>query len=67
MNYLELINERHSVRKYLDKEIELEKIDLINQKVKEINEQSGLNIQFITNEPKAFNSMLAHYGKFISP
>ena len=64
MNYLELINERHSVRKYLDKEIELEKIDLINQKVKEINEHSGLNIQFITNEPKAFNSMLAHYGKF---
>lgn len=64
MNYLELIKERHSVRKYLDKEIEKEKIDLINQKVQEINNQSGLNIQFITNEPKAFNSMLVHYGKF---
>ena len=36
MNYLELINERHSVRKYLDKEIELEKIELINQKVRPI-------------------------------
>ena len=33
MNYLELIKERHSVRKYLNKEIEKEKIDLINQKV----------------------------------
>jgi len=64
MNYLELIKERHSVRKYLNKEIEKEKIDLINQKVQEINKLSGLNIQFITNEPKAFNSMFVHYGKF---
>lgn len=64
MNYLELIKERHSVRKYLNKEIENEKIDLINQKVQEINKLSGLNIQFITNEPKAFNSMFVHYGKF---
>ena len=43
MNYLELIKERHSVRKYLNKEIEKEKIDLINQKVQEINKLSGLN------------------------
>lgn len=64
MNYLELIKERHSVRKYLNKDIEKEKIDLINQKVQEINKLSGLNIQFITNEPKAFNSMFVHYGKF---
>ena len=64
MNYLELIKERHSVRKYLNKEIEIEKINLINQKIKEINSISGLNIQFITNEPKAYNSNLSHYGKF---
>ena len=63
MDYLELIKQRHSVRKYLDKEIEQEKIDLINQKIKEINSRSGLNIQFVTNEPKAFDSMMAHYGK----
>ena len=34
---LEAISERHSVRKYLDKEIEKEKIDILLGKIAEIN------------------------------
>ncbi|MEI3552822.1 MAG: nitroreductase family protein [Acutalibacteraceae bacterium] len=28
------------------------------------NQESGLHIQLVTNEPKAFDSFMAHYGKF---
>ena len=28
------------------------------------NKESGLHIQLVTNEPKAFDSFMAHYGKF---
>ena len=46
MNHIEkIIKERHSVRNYLDKEIEEEKINKLNKKIKEINEKEKLNIQ----------------------
>ena len=57
--------ERHSVRSYLDKPIEQEKIDILNKCIEECNAESGLNIQLVTNEKKAFSSLLARYGKFI--
>ena len=55
---------RHSVRAYLDKPIEQEKIDLLNKCIEECNAESGLNIQLVTQERKAFSSLLARYGKF---
>lgn len=64
MNLLEAINARHSVRKYIDKPIEKNLIDELNKEIETINKESGLNIQLITNEPKAFNCAMAHYGKF---
>lgn len=30
----------------------------------EINEKAKLHVQIIYDEPKCFNSMMAHYGKF---
>lgn len=56
--------ERHSVRQYLDKAIEAELVTVLQAKVDEINALSGLHIQLVTNEPKAFQSRLAKYGKF---
>ena len=60
----EAINQRHSVRQYEDRPIERELITILSEEIKKINEESGLHIQLVTNEPKAFDSTLAHYGKF---
>lgn len=61
---LELIKNRHSVRQYIDKPIEDEKQLIINNLITHINEQSGLHIQACYNEPTAFDTFMAHYGKF---
>lgn len=64
MDTLSLMESRHSVRQYLDKKIEDEKRDILNKMAKEFNEEGNLNIQIIYDEPKCFQSLLAHYGKF---
>ncbi len=64
MTLIEAIKERHSVRAYLDKAIEKEKIDILKEEVERCNEEGGLHFQLVLNEPKAFQSALAHYGKF---
>ena len=35
--------------------------------IEEANAESGLNIQLVVNEPKAFGSKLHTYGTFFSP
>lgn len=64
MDILEIMKARHSVRQYSGKKIESEKREALRALVKECNAQSGLNIQLIFDEPKCFDSMMAHYGKF---
>lgn len=64
MDIMELIEQRHSVRQYTDKIIEAEKREILNKCTTEINEESGLHIQIFYDEPKCFNSMMAHYGNF---
>lgn len=61
---LKWIKERHSVRQYNDKVIEEEKREALNQMIESINQKAGLNIQVFYDEPKCFDSMMAHYGKF---
>lgn len=64
MTFLEAIKVRRSVRAYIDKPIEKEVIKKLDDYIKTCNEESGLNIQLVTDEPKAFNCFLSHYGKF---
>lgn len=64
MEIIELMKERHSVRQYTDKKIEKEKREVLNTLIAKINQKAGLHIQIIYDEPKYFNSMMAHYGKF---
>ena len=64
MTAMEIIEARHSVRQYKDIKIENEKREILDSLCSEINKESGLNIQIIYDEPKCFNSMMAHYGKF---
>ena len=64
MELLEAIQKRHSVRSYSNRAIEEEKKSALKAKIEEINRESGLHIQLVTDEPKAFDGFMAHYGKF---
>ena len=64
MEILEMMKARHSVRQYSGKKIESGIRETLTALVSECNGESGLNIQLIFDEPKCFDSMMAHYGKF---
>lgn len=64
MDIFEMIRARHSVRQYQDQPIEKEKKKELQKLVNECNKESGLHIQILFDEPKCFDSMMAHYGKF---
>ena len=64
MDLMQAINARHSVRKYLDKPLERGIIAELEKEIELCNCESGLHIQLVTNEPKAFSGFMAHYGKF---
>lgn len=61
---MKLMKERHSVRSYetraIDSEVKEELLSFIDQ----CNRESGLHMQLITDEPRAFDGFMAHYGKF---
>ena len=64
MTLQEAIVARHSVRQYLDKPIEAEKIQQLQNLISECNREGNLHIQLVTNEPNAFAGGLAKYGRF---
>lgn len=64
MTNMEVIKARHSVRQYLDQPLRPGEIANLAEEVRFCNQESGLHIQLVTNEPKAFNGFMAHYGKF---
>ncbi|MBQ5937445.1 MAG: nitroreductase [Bacteroidaceae bacterium] len=63
MTLQEAIEARHSVRKYIDKEIPADVIAVLQDRIAEYNKVGNLNIQLVLNETKAFTGMLS-YGKF---
>ena len=64
MDYLELMNQRHSVRKYTDKPLEADAVNELNAEIDAVNSESGLHIQLVTEEPEAFQAEKPGYGKF---
>ncbi len=64
MDFNKIIESRHSVRQYTQEPIEEEKRNILNSLISQINEKAGLHIQIFYNEPKCFDSFMAHYGKF---
>lgn len=64
MELMEAIHTRHSVRQYTDRPIDVEAITALRDEIDACNRESGLHIQLVTNEPDAFSSFMAHYGKF---
>lgn len=64
MDLKEAMKERHSVRQYEDRPLEKSIVDELESEIAACNKESGLNIQLVKDEPKAFDSFMAHYGKF---
>jgi len=64
MDILELMKQRHSVRQYEQTKIEMDKREVLDTLAGQINRESGMHIQVIYDEPKCFDSMMAHYGSF---
>ena len=64
MELMEAIHTRHSVRQYTDRPIDAKTITALRDEIDVCNRESGLHIQLVTNEPDAFSSFMAHYGKF---
>lgn len=63
MTLAEAIEARHSVRKYIRKPLSADIIQTLQKEIGECNKLGHLNIQLITNEPKAFSGMMS-YGVF---
>ena len=64
MELIEAIKSRHSVRNYTDQPLEASKLATLRKAVEEVNTESGLHIQLVVNEPKAFANKIITYGKF---
>ena len=64
MEILAIMQQRHSVRQYTDRAIEPEKRAVLDALTQEINRKAGLSVQIIYDDPKCFDSFMAHYGKF---
>lgn len=56
--------QRHSVRQYVEKPLDEGVKEALQKEIAACNKESGLHIQLVTDEPKAFDSFMAHYGKF---
>lgn len=64
MDILDAIQTRHSVRSYLQKPLEDGVKSALQNEIRAINQEAGLHFQLVVNEPKAFDSLMARYGKF---
>ena len=64
MDLKEAMQARHSVRQYKDQPLSVEEIAALQEEIAACNRESGLHIQLVTNEPRAFDGFMAHYGKF---
>lgn len=64
MDLWEAMRARHSVRQYEDRPLEGAALDTLEAEVARCNQESGLHIQLVREEPKAFDGFMAHYGKF---
>jgi nitroreductase len=64
MDIFEAVKARHSVRQYLDKPLEAEVKERLEALIAQYNKEARLHIQLVTDEPLAFSSKLASYGKF---
>jgi hypothetical protein len=64
MEIVQAIESRHSVRQYIDRNLEENVIKALESEIVKCNKESGLNIQLVTDNAEAFDCFFGHYGKF---
>lgn len=64
MTIAEAMEQRHAVRAYTEERIPDEIVDKLRGEIEACNRESGLRIQLVQGEEKAFSGMVARYGKF---
>ena len=64
MDWMNVMEQRHSVRQYEEKPIEPTLLAQLQEEVDACNREGILHIQLVTDEPKAFQGFMAHYGSF---
>lgn len=64
MTLMEAMRARHSVRQYESGPLDPEAVSALRAEIDACNRESGLHIQLVTDEPRAFDGFLARYGKF---
>ena len=52
------------MRRYIDRPIEPEKVGVLRDAIAKINSATGLNVQLVLEEPRAFASGVWKYGQF---
>lgn len=56
MDFKAAMQKRHTVRKYLEKEIEAEKVSKICNRIEALNEKYNLSMKFITNDKNGISA-----------
>lgn len=64
MDIMQAMRDRHSVRQYTNTPIPADVIARLQAEIDVCNKKGNLHIQLVTDEPKAFSSMMARYGHF---
>ena len=64
MTIQEAIEARHSVRAYKGEPLAADVVEVLEERIRELNEKGHMHMQLIRNETKAFEGKLAKYGKF---
>lgn len=64
MDFFTAMVERHSVRSYTTQPITDPVKSQLQTFLKQCNQESGLHMQLILDEPQAFDGLLARYGNF---
>ena len=64
MELWKVMEQRHSVRAYREDPLEEHIVEALQACIEACNRESGLHIQLVRDEPKAFDCRMARYGKF---
>jgi hypothetical protein len=64
MENLELLKNRHSVRQFTEEKVKDEDKITLKELVQKLNKEHKLNMQIFFDEPSAFSTSMAHYGRF---
>lgn len=64
MEIRDAMRQRHSVRQYTEQPLNEAAMSALQEEIQACNREGSLHVQLVTEEPRAFDSFMAHYGKF---